>query len=753
MSNYGSIIRDILDNESNGARSLGLLSETKTVKGSLSSRDKDFNDFYRFSLRSSSNASITLSKLQRNVDLRLLDGTGKLIATSQNSDRRAELISRELGAGTYFVQVRWGRGGSRGRAGNPGGDRARYALTLSPTLSIGSNSSGGSVGQPTLINPNDGGNDIPSAVNGGDLTNARLYRTTIGGSDTADYYRFNLTRTSVFEARVQNVKEGNVQLELIYDSNGNGQVDMGEQLGNGELIKTPLGAGSYLLGILPSTVTNDRAISYDLQVGAVAVTDLNPANDPGDLPATAHNLGSLNGAINLKQFIGTTDSKDVYRFRLDQVSGLGISFSGAPADTQLRLVYDGNGNGLIDSDDPLVWDLEGSNAKSTQVKTLSAGSYLVQIAQKLPQSNFLYNLDLFSTPVSGLNPINDPGSGLGTAHDIGRLTASSQGRPRSEVNLRQVLGSGDSADVYRFELADQVNTFKATLNASSLSDDVTMALVYDRDGDNFMDLGDQEGDRVIAGDFIGGTFLSPGEQDKASIEKTLGQGTYFLVVTQKETIENTVYDLNVMAQGLTGTYAAPDPVQSGAQPPIGPYLSQATQLRIDGTTYSQFVGSTDAKDVYQFTVDGTAPRNLIIKLAGLSETVEVRFARDRNGNGRIDFAVDSEEKVLPAFDLNGNEELDLDEGEVFQPSKGNVFGAPPDVIYSPLPPYHDETAFFNLPIDNGWVTSVPTDIYARLNPGTYYIEIERAGFSAELGDDRVRTGFSNSPYTLTLLPA
>ncbi|WP_088890413.1 pre-peptidase C-terminal domain-containing protein [Leptolyngbya ohadii] len=755
MSNLGRIIRDILDNESNGARDLGALTETRTVQGSLSSRGKDFNDFYKFRLRARSSASVAVSEFQRNVDLRLLNENGKVVATSQNPDREEDAIGRTLEAGLYFVQVRWGRGSknSRGNRASQGINRTRYSLTVSPSLSAAPPDPNSPEGQVSAVTPPDLGNTIPSAFNVGDLTGDRLYRATVGGTDTADYYRFNLTRTSIFRARTQNVTDGNVQLELIYDANGNGVVDASELLEKTDSIETPLGAGSYLLGITPQPAGARRTTNYELFFGSEAVTDLNPTNDPGEIPGTAFDLGSLNGSVSLKQFVGTVDLRDTYRFSLNDISGVGVSLSGLAGEGRFSLVYDINDNGLIDAGDPLIWDAEGSNFAASQVKTLLAGGYFVEVARQNPQSNALYNLNLTATRVSGLNPIPDPGAGLGTATDIGNLTSTTTGRPRSEVKLRQVIGSRDSIDVYRFELTDQVNTFKATLNASGLSDDVTMALIYDRDGDNFMDLGERVGDRVIPGDFIGGTFLSPGQEDKAAIEKTLGAGTYFLVVTQKETVENTVYDLNVFAQGLTGTYAAPDPVTSGPEALFGSYLGQATPLQINGTTYSQFVGSTDAKDVYRFTIDGTTSQNMVVKLAGITDKVEVRFARDLNGNGMIDFAVDSAGDVLPEFDTNGNGKLDQDEGEVFQPSLGKYFGTAPDVIYSPLPPYYDAAPFFNLPIDNGWVTSVATDIYAQLDPGTYYIEIERAGFDADLGDGRSRTGYSNAAYTLTLLPA
>lgn len=739
MATIGSIVKDVFDNTASGARGLGSLSKAVDIKGSLNPSRRNFDpaDFYRFRVSNRSSVSMSVDGMKRNVDLILYDQDNKILSASRNGGKQGESMTQILKAGLYYVKI--------GLSGKGKGTPYNFSIaavaapaakdldsvTGDPNKVVNP-AAGFDTSDPSPITPPDPGNTPATAFDTGALTATKVYRNNLGGGiDNGDFYRFSLAQTRRISATIGNLAGGDVKLNLIYDANNNGLVDENDLIASsGANFTKPLAAGTYFVGVIPGSLENN--ISYDLKLETNAITNLNPNNDPGKVPGTAYNFGGLNGSLSIREFVGSADLSDLYRFTLPQTSGFKVDLQGLPDDVALTLIYDVNANGLIDSGDPLVFDKTPISA--SDIKTLGKGTYFLRVEPKENVGNAVYDLTLAAKPLTDLSfntsDADDPGSSLGTAKGLALQSGTSQ-------VIKQFVGSVDSADVYRFTVDSQVNAFKATLSTAALSDNITMALVYDRNGDGIMNLGEKVSDtRVIPGDFIGGTFLSPGKEETqaASITRTLGQGTYFLVVNQQSTIENTVYNLDLFTQSLTNTYASADPSSN---------LGQATSLLINGSTYSQFVGSTDASDVYQFTIGGAAPQNVLIKVAGLADTAEIRLAQDKNGNGLID----------SPFAADGTTLLTPDQTEVFEPGVDSISGT--TVLYSPLPPYASpkDVTRFNLPIDNAFVTNMPTDIYARLNPGTYYIEIERAGYDTDLGDGVPRTGHSNTPYTLTLLPA
>ncbi|MCA2708056.1 MAG: S8 family serine peptidase, partial [Microcystis sp. M025S2] len=81
----------------------------------------DTNDYYRFSLGTSSNFSLSLTGLSADADVSLLDSNGTVITSSTNGSNSSESITRQLNAGTYFVRV------------YPYSGSTNYDLTLSAT--------------------------------------------------------------------------------------------------------------------------------------------------------------------------------------------------------------------------------------------------------------------------------------------------------------------------------------------------------------------------------------------------------------------------------------------------------------------------------------------------------------------------------------------------------------------------------------------------------------------------------------------
>ncbi|MFN7249119.1 MAG: PPC domain-containing protein, partial [Microcystis sp.] len=87
----------------------------------------DTNDYYRFSLGTSSDFSLNLTGLSADADVSLLDSNGSEITSSTNGSTISESIIRQLNAGTYFVLV------------YPYSGSTNYDLSLAATVGIPDN--------------------------------------------------------------------------------------------------------------------------------------------------------------------------------------------------------------------------------------------------------------------------------------------------------------------------------------------------------------------------------------------------------------------------------------------------------------------------------------------------------------------------------------------------------------------------------------------------------------------------------------
>ncbi|MFM7426901.1 MAG: hypothetical protein ACKO7W_18200, partial [Elainella sp.] len=157
-----------------------------------------------------------------------------------------------------------------------------------------------------------------------------------------------------------------------------------------------------------------------------------------------------------------------------------------------------------------------------------------------------------------------------------------------------------------------------------------------------------------------------------------------------------------------------------------------SQFPAQNVAVKQFVGAADGSDFYSFTL--TQPSNIIIRYDGTPELVALRFGRDLNGNGFLGDVIDRGPGLPPLGEVFPQEPIDR---------AGNV-------VYSPLPPIFDPAARWDSE-RQAFLTTVPTDIYARLEPGTYYLQVDAQAIQTNLGDGLVRYGSSNVLYNLSFI--
>jgi subtilisin family serine protease len=98
-----AIAPDQAGNSTRAARSLGTISGSREFYDAITSGDRD--DFYKFTLAQNSNLNLSLTGLKADAEISLLDSLGRLIVSSTNSGMASEVISRAVGAGTYFIRV------------------------------------------------------------------------------------------------------------------------------------------------------------------------------------------------------------------------------------------------------------------------------------------------------------------------------------------------------------------------------------------------------------------------------------------------------------------------------------------------------------------------------------------------------------------------------------------------------------------------------------------------------------------------
>lgn len=445
------------DNTLRGAQKLGFFNNrNRTIKNFVGKADQV--DFFQIRLSNRSSVSLRLDQLKANADLRLLNGRGGLIAQSRKGGKKPEQIATALDAGVYYIRV-------NRRSGD-----TKYRLRTSAV--VVSNSSG----ENPVLEP---GNTLTTARDLGTLSAQQTIGDFVGIGDDTDYYKFTLNQIQQLSATLTGTTESTA-LQIIYDANKNGVVDSGETAlsaygtGNVSITKT-LPSGHYFLKVAPRSA-NGNPGQYQLT--------LTPTPDPGNLPTdpgntalSAYNLGSLSGTRTLKDYVGTIDAADWYKFSLNQISNISLTLDRvAGYDAKVSLIRDVNNNGIFDSGELLT-----SKGTNYSIATdLPTGNYFVVVERwNSNRDPGRYDLTLTTTADPGNLPI-DPGSTTSTAYNLGTLSGTRL--------IKDYVGMADELDYYKFGL-NQAQTFTATLSGVDRYE-ARLTLVRDANNNGVYDTGE-----------------------------------------------------------------------------------------------------------------------------------------------------------------------------------------------------------------------------------------------------------------------
>lgn len=235
----------------------------------------------------------------------------------------------------------------------------------------------------------------------------------------------------------------------------------------------------------------------------------------GNTLGTARDIGVDENSTIFRDFVGSTDTKEFYRFSLNITSELSLLLYGLNADADVEVIQDFNNNGVFE-DNELVdsSDNAGTTAESL-VTTLAAGTYYINVYNFDGNTN--YNLFLSALASAPLPPNNE--------RDIGILTGTR--------TFSDSVSSDAPEDFYRFSLNTSSNL---DLLLNGLSADTDVDLIHDSDNN-----GVSNDDQVIT------TSNNEGITAE-SLNIALPPGTYYVNVYQFD--GDTNYNLSLSATAV-----------------------------------------------------------------------------------------------------------------------------------------------------------------------------------------------------------
>ena len=179
-------------------------------------------------------------------------------------------------------------------------------------------------GAEVAIEQNDPGDTLATAQNIGVLGGEKNLSNAINSGNAEDIYQFSLGQTSRVTLDLDGLtdqrSQRSVEMELIVDRNNNGLIDDDDELygsstdffASAANITSTLGAANYFVRL--SRDNDSTNTNYNFLNASAVAPSINL--DPGKTLATAYNIGLLNEAQNVTEFVGTTDAEDIYQFSL-----------------------------------------------------------------------------------------------------------------------------------------------------------------------------------------------------------------------------------------------------------------------------------------------------------------------------------------------------------------------------------------------------------------------------------------------------
>ncbi|GAB4071348.1 pre-peptidase C-terminal domain-containing protein [Ancylobacter sonchi] len=370
-------------------------------------------DYYSFTLSSAQRVSFDLDTVSRYAGFEIFRADGTGFGQAFSSDQYLEASgSYDLAAGTYYAVVDW-----MAYTGTFYGSGTDYRLTARVEPQPGTVTTGATAITPTAT--------------------VQTLTEWVGEGDASDSFTFTLTQSTVMNFAVQGT--GRSLFMRLADSTAN-QVWAaygGEANANAATMQT-LGAGTYTFSVTYNDGTPATGAAYDLSywTGAPAI-GTSATDAAGNTLATAKSLGAVTASgVTAKDWVGGSDTLDVYSFTLDKASVITLGLAGT-TDYVNATIYpvSGEATGITIANS----HIDGAAGTATDV--LVAGTYYVRVAPSSGGSSG-YALSLKAEAMPEI-----AGSGFADAHDFGS-------NPSLVTVSEQVSASSTATnlDYYRFSL-------------------------------------------------------------------------------------------------------------------------------------------------------------------------------------------------------------------------------------------------------------------------------------------------------------
>ena len=352
---------------------------------------------------------------------------------------------------------------------------------------------------------------------------------------------------------------------------------------------------------------------------------MQPNQDPGSSTYDAYVIENLAESLILTEFLGSTDERDIYKFSLTEVSNLDLVVSGlSESGIDINLFVDSNQDGQIQDNEEIDNDFASDYKRGEISATLGIADYFIRLSPTWESTNTNYTLDLSANPVL-LSTDFDPSSISSNAYDLGIITESQ--------SWTEFLGSTDERDIYKFSLTEvsNLNLLVSGLNDTGINIDFFI--------DSNQDSQIQDNEKLYSD--------SAYKDSQGEINAVLGAADYFVRLWSTEEATNTLYTLNLSS--------TPTLLSTDRDPGNTGYDAYDLGTLIEFQGVSEFLGTTDEQDVYQFSLSEIS--NLDLEVLGLSESgIDIELFIDSNKDGFI----------------QDNEEIDSDYASIYDDGSINT---------------------------------------------------------------------------------
>lgn len=478
---------------------------------------------------------------------------------------------------------------------------------------------------------------MPRETNFPDPLSRSVLRDDLSRQNRRDDFTFTLFKPTKFRAALKGIQKGaNVDLFLRNDSNKVIAKSKKKGRKNEKLKINELDAGTYTVS---AKLKGKNPTKYKLRFRNKTII---PNDFAGNDTATARPIAvGPNNSI-FTDFVDADDPSDFYEFSVGSASSPSASLNIKATGTAGPLLDDDVKVILRDSSGSQITSFSTSNAgEASSTEIVERGTYFIEVQPRFSSDSTKYNLELSARSIP-----DTAGETLGTARTVGVNTASNP--------IEEFVGTGDATDLYKFtvgSVASPSARFKATvsgIDGALMEDDVQLTLR------------DSLGNKVSSVDTLGNN--GGGE----TLDRTIGQGTYYLEVEPRFSNDNAGYTIDLTADTI------PDSA--------GETLATARALTVGTTptTINEFVGEGDTDDYYSFSV--STPKTLNLTATGLNGelfTGAVRFTVRDSLNSEVSSS------RISAFEGNGGKTVNpiLEPGTYFV-HVSQLFSSSTDVNYT-----------------------------------------------------------------------